>query len=291
MNRLKEFYSYLEAEKRYSINTIKAYKRDLTHFYIYLNKEQIDEVDDKIIKNYLAYLYSNNSSKKTIARKISSIKSYFKYLNKKFSYNCDFIDNVKTPKKDKLLPELIYKDELIKILNYVPAGNFSHRNRAIINLLYSSGIRVSELCNITMASIDLENRYIIVKGKGNKVRICPFNLDCKTIIENYIIIERNQKANTNCNYLFINKFGNKITTRSIENIINDVSMKLFGNKKLHPHLFRHTYATRLLNNGADLRTVQELLGHSSLMTTQIYTHLANEEINNIYKNSHPRGES
>ncbi len=290
MNKLEEFYNYLEVEKRYSINTIKAYKRDLTFFHNYLKAEHLETVDELTLKNYLAYLYVNNASKKTIARKISTIRSYFKYLNRKYKTNCDFLDNIKTPKKDKLLPELIYKDELNKILEYVPKGNFCHRNRAIINLLYSSGIRVSELCDITLLSINLEQRYLIVTGKGNKTRICPFSKNCKNILENYIIVERNKLANPECLNLFINKYGNKITTRSIENIINDISFKLFGNKKLHPHLFRHTYATTLLNNGADLRTVQELLGHSSLITTQVYTHLANEEINNIYKNSHPKGD-
>ena len=202
-----------------------------------------------------------------------------------------FFKFYQNPKKRQTITRTNIQRWIKKILEYTPVGKFCYRNKAIISLLYSSGIRVSELCNITLASIDLENRYLIVNGKGNKVRICPFNQTCKTVIENYISIERNQKANTDCNYLFINKFGNKITTRSIENIINDVSIKLFGNKKLHPHLFRHTYATNLLNNGADLRTVQELLGHSSLMTTQVYTHLAKEEINNIYKVSHPRNET
>ena len=291
MNKLDEFLAYLEIEKRYSINTIKAYKRDLLFFVNYLKSEQITDIDDKVIKNYLAYLYVNKAKKKTIARKISSIKSYYKYLSKKYDYNCMFLDNVKTPKKDKLLPELIYKDELQKILSYMPTGKFCYRNKAIINLLYSSGIRVSELCDITLTSIDLENRYLIVTGKGKKTRICPFSKSCKTSLENYISIERNANVSNNCNYLFINRFGNKITTRSIENIINEISIKLFGSRKIHPHLFRHTYATNLLNNGADLRTVQELLGHSSLMTTQIYTHLANEEINNVYNISHPRVES
>lgn len=291
MNKLNEFYTYLEVEKRYSINTIKSYKRDLTHFNNYLKSEGITDIDDLIIKNYLSFLYVNKMSKRTIARKISSIKSYYKFLNKKYSLKNEFINKIKTPKKDRLLPELIYKDELQKILNYTPDGDFSYRNKSIILLLYSSGVRVSELCNITMSSIDLENRYLVVIGKGNKTRLAPFSKECKTCLDNYIHFERNKKAKANCQFLLINKYGNKITPRSIENIISDISFKLFGNKKLHPHLFRHTYATNLLNNGADLRVVQELLGHSSLMTTQVYTHLANEEINNIYKISHPRSES
>lgn len=288
MKNINQFYNYLETEKRYSINTINSYKRDLNDFSNYLKSQNIDEIDELIIKNYLAYLYSNKKSKKTVARRISSIKSYYKYLSKKFNFNCDFLKTIKTPKKDKLLPQLIYKEELQKILNYSPVGKFSHRNKAIINLLYSSGIRVSELCNITLSSIDLENRYLIVTGKGNKTRLCPFNKNCKTLIENYINVERNIITKEDCPYLFINKFGNKITSRAIEMIISDVSIKLFGNKKLHPHIFRHTYATNLLNNGADLRIIQELLGHSSLMTTQVYTHLAKEEINNVYKKAHPR---
>lgn len=288
MKNIDQFYSYLENEKRYSINTVKSYKRDLTDFFCYLKKEGTEVVNELMIKNYLAYLYSNKKSKKTVARRISSIKSYYKYLNRKFNFNCDFLKAIKTPKKDKLLPNLIYKEELEKILTYSPTGKFQHRNKAIINLLYCSGIRVSELSNITMSSIDLENRYLVVTGKGNKTRICPFSNNCKNLIENYINVERNYIAKENCHNLFVNKFGNKITTRAIEMIINDISIKLFGSKKIHPHLFRHTYATNLLNNGADLRTVQELLGHTSLMTTQVYTHLAKEEISKVYKNTHPR---
>ena len=291
MNKLEQFYIYLSVEKRYSPNTVDAYKRDLNAFQAFVKKENIDIIDELTIKSYLAFLYSKNRSKRTISRKISCIKSYFKYLNKKFNISCDFINTIKTPKKDKLLPELIYADELNKILNYEFNDDFCYRNKAIIHLLYSSGIRVSELCSITLASLDLEKRYLVVTGKGNKTRICPFSKDCKAILENYINMERNKKVSSSCNYLFINKFGDKISTRAIQYIVNNLSIKLFGTKKLHPHLFRHTYATNLLNNGADLRTVQELLGHSSLMTTQVYTHLAKEEINKIYKISHPRGET
>lgn len=288
MDKLNEFYNYLSNEKRYSSNTVDAYKRDLSDFSLYLKKESEIEVSELIVKSYLAYLYSKSLSKKTISRRISSLKSYYKFLSKKYNIKNNFINEIKSPKKDKLLPEMIYKDELSKILSYNPTGKFCYRDKAITTLLYSSGIRVSELCNITMSSIDLENRYLIVVGKGNKTRVCPFSSECKQTIENYIHFERNLFVKTDNNNLFINKFGDSITTRSIENIIKKISLELFGNTKLHPHMFRHTYATQLLNNGADLRIVQELLGHSSLMTTQIYTHLAKEEINNIYKGSHPR---
>lgn len=286
MNNLNDFFTYLEIEKRYSINTINAYKRDLCDFTNFLKKEEIQNIDDNVIKNYLTSLYILNLSKKTISRRIASLRSYYKFVSRRYKISNDFIDNISFPKKDKLLPELIYKEEIQKILNYNFDGKFSYRNKAIINLLYSSGVRVSELCDITLSSINFEERYLIVTGKGKKTRICPFSKECKINIENYIVMERNECSKSN--YLFVNKYGNRISPRSIENIINDLSIKLFNNKKLHPHLFRHTYATNLLNNGADLRTVQELLGHSSLNTTQIYTHLANKEIESAYKISHPR---
>lgn len=288
MDKLNEFYNYLTNEKRYSLNTVNAYKRDLNDFNLYLKKESETEVNEFVIKNYLAYLYSLSLSKKTISRRISSLKSYYKFLLKKYNIKNNFINEIKCPKKDKLLPDMIYKDEVNKILEYSPNGKFCYRNKSILHLLYSSGVRVSELCNITLASINLVDRYLIVTGKGNKTRICPFSKTCKQAIENYIHLERNNIAKADNEYLLINKYGDNLTTRSIENIISKISFELFGNKKLHPHIFRHTYATQLLNNGADLRIVQELLGHSSLMTTQVYTHLAKEEINKIYKGSHPR---
>ena len=289
MNKIDEFLNYIENEKRYSPNTVDGYKRDLNSFFCYIKKENTEIIDELTIRNYLAHLYVLNLNKKTISRKISTLKSYYKFLNKKYNVKNDFMSEIRCPKKDNLLPDMIYKEELEKILSYTPNGKFCYRNKAIIFLLYSSGVRVSELCNITMNSINIEDRYIIVTGKGNKTRVCPFSKKCKDAIENYLHFERNTCSKNDNNYLFINKYGDKITTRSIESILSKISLELFGNTKLHPHIFRHTYATNLLNNGADLRTVQELLGHSSLITTQIYTHLAKEEINNIYEVSHPRG--
>lgn len=288
MDKLNEFFSYLENEKRYSTNTISAYKRDMNDFITYLKKENVEVVDELIVRNYLASLYVLNLSKKTISRRIATLKSYYKFLEKKHNIKNSFIQEISSPKKDNLLPDMIYKDELKKILEYTPSGSFCHRNKAIIHLLYNSGVRVSELCDITMSSINLEDRYLMVTGKGNKTRICPFGKECKSLIENYINFERNKFAKPETSHLLINKFGSKLSTRSVENMIRNLSIKLFGSTKLHPHIFRHTFATNLLNNGADLRIVQELLGHSSLITTQIYTHLAKEEINKIYRGSHPR---
>lgn len=288
MDKVKDFLNYLEIEKRYSQNTINAYKRDLNDFNSFIKKESIDLIDEITIKNYLAYLYLKKCSKRTISRKISTLKSYFKFLNKKINFDNSFMLNIKSPKKDKSLPDIIYKEELEKILDYNFDGSFSCRNKAIIHLLFSSGLRVSELVNIQLNSIDIENRFIISTGKGNKTRIVPFSENSKNVILSYMENERVKIAKNDCNYLFVNKYGNKLTTRAIENIVSALSVELFGNQKLHPHLFRHTYATNLLNNGADLRIVQELLGHSSLSTTQIYTHLANEELNKTYKISHPR---
>ena len=248
----------------------------------------MNKIDELIVRNYLAHLYTINLSKKTISRRIATLKSYYKFLEKKYNIKTSFIKEISSPKKDNLLPDMIYKDELKKILAYTPTGKFHHRDKAIIHLLYSSGVRVSELCDITLSSINLEDRYLIVTGKGNKTRICPFSKECKTLIETYIHFEREKFAKQETVNLLINKYGEKLSTRTVESIIRNLSSKLFGNTKLHPHMFRHTFATNLLNGGADLRIVQELLGHSSLITTQIYTHLAKEEINKIYKGSHPR---
>lgn len=283
------FLDYLKNERRYSSNTISAYKRDLLEFLSFsLTEDQT--VDEELIKSYLASLYLKKQKKSTISRKISSIRSFYRYLNRKNIDGNESINRILSPKKDKNLPNIITNNELKDILDYNSADELLYRDKAIIYLLYSTGIRVGELSNLTLDDINLEGRYIRIKGKGNKERVVPFTIKTKEILDNYLNLYRNNRVNDNFRFLLINKNNKQLSSRGIQMILEKISKKIFSSSKLHPHIFRHTFATKLLNNGADLRTVQELLGHSSLSTTQIYTHVANKDLQEVFNKAHPRAE-
>ena len=216
---------------------------------------------------------------KSILRHISSLKSFYKYLYDEDKIKDNPAKLLKLPKKDKLLPNIIYKDELEKILSYTFSGNFSFRNKAIIHLLYSSGIRVSELVNIKIKDIDLKEKTIKITGKGNKQRIVLFGNVCKNMLEEYI---------TDREYLFLNNKGTRLTQSGVEYIVSNISLKSNVRTKFTPHTLRHTFATHMLDNGSSLVTVQKLLGHNDLETTSIYTHVSNERLRRVYLDSHPR---
>ncbi len=284
---LNDFFDYLKTQKRYSIHTISAYKRDLIFFFDYIKKENIQEITYINIQSYFSSLYIENSSMKTLSRKLSSLKSYGKYLSKFKNINCDFLTHILLPKKEKKLPEYLHDDELDKILN-LPMNNLLEiRNSLIINLLYSSGLRLSELTNLKINDYDSNNNIFKVRGKGNKYRIAIFSNKTSELLKLYL----KQTTMDCCENLFINKNKEKLTNRGVELILKNISKKYLGHDKLHPHMLRHTFATKLLNKGMDIRTLQELLGHESLNATQIYTHIAKNELIDLYQTYHPRGDN
>lgn len=292
-DRINEFLRYLKIEKNYSSNTIKNYEIDIDEFKNYLNSEGIDylSVDYDFIKGYLMHLYNKKLSRNSIARKLSSLRSFYKYL-----FNNDLIETnpfkyVSSPKKEKKLPKYLGVEELEVLFNVpnitTPLGQ---RDRTILEALYATGIRVSELVNIKLSDIDFYNKEIKVLGKGNKERIAPFGDYFLDIINLYLNDGRSKilkKHNVSCDYLIVNEHGCKITTRGVEKIIDNVVKKASLKKHVSPHMLRHSFATHLLNNGCDIRTVQELLGHESLETTQIYTHVSNEHLRMVYLKYHP----
>ena len=280
---LNDFYCYLNNEKRYSINTIMSYKRDLKLFFEFIKKENISELNHMTIQSYLSKLYTSGASKKTISRKLSTLKSYGRYLSKYKDINCDFLTNVNLPKKDVILPDYLHDNELEKILNMPTNDILEIRNALIIHLLYSSGLRLSELTSLKKRDYDGIKNTFCVKGKGNKERIVVFSNKTRELLELYF---KNRKDDNE--YLLANKNGGKLTNRGVELILKNISMKYLGHNKLHPHMLRHTFATKLLNNGMDIRTLQELLGHESLNATQVYTHIAKGELSKVYQNFHPR---
>ena len=293
LDNLKKFLDYILKQKNYSSNTVKNYEIDILEFKDYLDKEGINylDIDYDFIKGYLMELYKRKLSRNSVARKLSSLRSFYKYL-----FNNDFIDQnpfryVATPKKEKRLPKYLGVEDLENLFNTPDlSAPLGQRDRLILEVLYASGLRVSELVNIKLDDIDYSKNELRVLGKGNKERIAEFGDYCLEIIEMFINDGRKKildKHNKTCDYLIVNEHGNKITTRGIEKIIDNIVKKAALKKHVSPHMLRHTFATHLLNEGCDILTVQELLGHESLETTQVYTHVSNERLREVYLKCHP----
>ncbi|HHW68840.1 MAG TPA: tyrosine recombinase XerC [Tenericutes bacterium] len=292
---IDKFIKYLEVEKMYSIYTVINYENDLKKFNNFLKRECIENLLDinySIIRNYLLYLNENKNKSKTVTRNISTLRSFYKYLIK----NEVIINNpmalISNPKQEKKLPNFLYYNDLEKLINTPDEKEvLGKRDRLILELLYSTGIRVSELANIKLTDINYYENSIRILGKGNKERIVYFGNKCNIKLLDYLensrplILERKKKSN---DYLLLNNNGVNLTTAGIRLIINKIVKKCSLKYNVSPHMLRHTFATHMLNEGADLKTVQELLGHENLSTTQIYTHVSNEKLRNVYLNSHPR---
>lgn len=288
------FIEYITFQKHYSADTIVSYTEDLDAFENYLmsiNIMNIKQVDYNIIRGYLMILHDKKYAKKTISRHISTLKSFFKYLLGEHLIENNPMTLITTPKLDKKLPQVLYYEELEKLLS-IPNGDDvkSLRDSLILELLYSTGIRVSELVNIKINDIDKYKMQINIFGKGSKERIVIYGKICERKLENYLQ-KRHELDKKNSEYLFLNNHGSVLTTRGIRYIVDQIIKK--GELQFHisPHVLRHTFATHMLNEGADLKSVQELLGHENLSTTQIYTHVSNERLRNVYLHSHPRAKN
>jgi integrase/recombinase XerC len=290
---INDFIDYIKNEKNYSFHTVANYEKDLDTFIFFLKREEIKKVKDidyKVIRLYLQELYNKRYSKKTISRHISSLRSFFKYLLKENKIKVNPTSLITNPKEDKKLPNFLYYPEVEQLLN-IPDKNtsFGQRDFLILELLYSTGIRVSELVNIKINDINIYNETIKILGKGNKERYVLYGEVCKQALEIYLNDGRIKLLNkNNSDYLLLNKNGTSLTDRGIRLIIDKIIQKGAIKKHISPHVLRHTFATHMLNEGADLKTVQELLGHANLATTQVYTHVSNERLRSVYLNSHPR---
>lgn len=285
---LEKYLEYLKFNKNYSDNTISSYEEDIMEYLEYLNRECLSlyEVKYSDIRFLLEYYDSLKLKNTSIRRKISSLKGFYKYLCRNGKIDDNPFSYVTLPKKEKKLPQYLNYNEMIQIFDVIDTSTIlGLRDRLIMELLYATGIRVSELVNIKISDIDISNRSINVTGKGDKERIVFFNEICKKIIKEYI---NKSKEIRKTDYLIINNHGKNITTRGIRLILNKVIKETSIIKNVHPHILRHTFATHLLNNGCDLLTVQELLGHSSISTTGIYTHVTTEHVKDVYYHTHPR---
>lgn len=292
---IKLFLQYLQVEKNYSPYTVEYYHGDLLDFILFMSEQSIsslDAVEYSDVRLYLTKLFHLKLSRKSVARKISSLRSFYKFLLREKQLTQNPFTQVSIPKAEKRLPDFFYEEELAILFQACddkePIGQ---RNRAILELLYATGIRVSECCNIRLQDIDMDLSTLLVHGKGKKDRYVPFGSFAHEALEKYISCGRNEiltHNNKQHDYLLVNFRGGPLTTRGLRTVLNSIVEKSTLNGKIHPHKLRHSFATHLLNNGADMRTVQELLGHSNLSSTQIYTHVTNDYLKKTYMAHHPR---
>jgi len=324
---IQEFLNYLRFEKRFSEHTAKCYGADLSQFSEYLietsedsppqaepislaqqqggpatavatqtTKPKVDQLfllaDVNAVRAYLALLNEKQYSKATIARKLATLRSFYKFLVRRNQISSNPVTVVRTPKQEKKLPRFLEYEEVKKLLETPPLNNWlGVRDRAILETLYSTGIRVSELVALNLDDVDFLGEVVHVRGKGKKERIAPIGTSALQVIQHYMEF-RNKRAQSNSNFdlkvLFVNKHGRRLSTRSVRRKM-DKYLKMAGlDPAISPHTLRHSFATHMLNNGADLRSVQELLGHQSLSTTQIYTHLTTSKLKEVYQHAHPR---
>ena len=286
---LDEYLKYNNKKKNYSNYTIRSYKKDILEFLTFLDKHKIDilNVEYENIKLFLKEQNSKKNKSSTLSRKISSIRGFYDFLINNYNVKNNPFTLIKSPKKEKKLPRFFYYNELEQLLS-VPdlATPLGQRDKVILEILYGSGIRVSELVNLK--ANDVTCNEIKVLGKGNKERIVFIGDYARDSLILYLENGYKKLNIKNSSYLLLNNNGNKLTTRGIRYILDKIILKTSVNKKISPHMLRHTFATHLLNEGCDILTVQELLGHESLSTTSIYTHITSDHLKNIYFKTHPR---
>lgn len=286
---IKKFISYISNISRYSENTIKAYTRDLTDFNDYCisnERSELKQFNERFIKSYLMYLNEQDLEKKSIARKLAALRSLFKFAFQNDLINENPLLLIKNPKSKRKLPEVISNDTLPKIFNAVDEIEAKPELITVIfELLYGSALRVSELCNLKYKDYNDNKGQLVVLGKGSKARIVPVGEKASLAIKNYLNMN---PVTSKDEYLIRTKKNDKLYPRLVHRIVNKYLSKVSDIKKKSPHILRHSAATHMLDNGADLRAVKEILGHENLSTTQIYTHVSIERLKSTYKKSHPK---
>lgn len=291
----KLFVEYLQIERNYSQYTVECYQQDIADLFLFMSEQAIDGLDQVEYHDarlYLTNLFNQKLARTSVARKISSLRSFYNFLlREKFVHNNPFAQ-VSIPKAKKRLPDFFYEEEMASLfVACEEETSLGQRDKVILEVLYATGIRVSECCNIRLPDIDMFLSTLLVHGKGKKDRYVPFGSFAHDALEKYINNGRHELMthhNKEHDYLLVNARGGPLTTRGLRTVLNRIIEKSSLNGNIHPHMIRHSFATHLLNQGADLRTVQELLGHSSLSSTQVYTHVSNEYLRKTYMEHHPR---
>ncbi len=291
----KQFLKYIEYQKKYSPHTVNSYATDLNDFYSFCISNNLTESESEIVSDYktirkwIAFLSSQSLSSKTVNRKLSTLRSFYNFLLREKLITFNPVLKITRLKTEKKLPGFISEEKMDILQTGIDfSDNFEGvRNRLMVEMLYGTGIRRAELINLLLKDVDTRKKNIKVTGKRNKQRIIPFPDNLSDVINKYLIL-RNEVLNNNNEYFFITKKGNKIYPNLVYRTVNKYIGLISTQKKRSPHTLRHTYATHLLNNGADINAVKELLGHANLSATQIYTHNTFEKLNKIYKQAHPR---
>ncbi len=286
---LRSFFTFLYVEKGLSKNTIEAYSNDINDFLSWLNKRNIQdykEISELVVNEYVAYLFNNALKSSTVNRKISSLKSFYLFLIKKKIISSSPLSEIITPKKEHYLPSSMSEDEVERLLRSPNIElDIENRDKAMIEMLYATGMRISELINLKITDIDLERSVLKVLGKGSKERLIPFGEKALDSLNSYLEKRKKSLAKE----VFISNRGKKMTRTAFWQRIKIYLSREGLKDSISPHTLRHAFATHLLNRGADLRSVQLLLGHSDLSTTQIYTHIAKQRLGEVLKKHHPRG--
>ncbi len=284
---IEKFIRYLEVEKNYSKYTVINYTVDLEDFRVFLADKPVESVDYLFLRKYLAHLKEKNMHSRTLGRRLSTLRSFFKFLTREGFLKVNPILTLSSPKLDKHLPQFLTEEEVTKLIDAVipkdAKDNLKFRDRAILETFYSTGIRISELVGLDITDIDFIGCVLKVMGKGKKERLVPIGDHAIRAIRDYLELQKNQTA-----AVFLNKFGRRISDRGVRMIVDKYLRLASIRRGVSVHTLRHSFATHMLNHGADLRSVQELLGHVNLSTTQIYTHLTTERLKIVYDKAHPR---
>ncbi len=284
------FLSYLKRERNVSPHTERSYLSDLEQFFEFLGAKDVTEVDHQTLRQFMALLMKDDIKKSSVARKLSAIRSFFKYLNREGTLTGNPAKLVSTPRQEKRLPAVLTADDAQRLME-VPAATAGDnhdtvlRDRAVLETLYSTGIRASELIGMNQDDIDWNDRLARIRGKGRKERVVPIGHKALAVLETYL---NGKSKNTDHTAVFTGPTGKRLTVRTVQRILENYRKKLGLTQKASPHTLRHSFATHLLESGADLRAIQELLGHASLSTTQRYTHLNLDSLMETYDKAHPR---
>ena len=288
INDIKEYIVFISQVKNLSENTSKSYERDLKKLHLFLldlNISEYSQISAETCSAWVGSLYSQNNNPKSIQRHLSSAKGFFRFLKKNNLIESSPFELISAPKSSSTLPEVLSPEDVEQLLNFKPTNMIEIRDMAIVELMYSSGLRVSETANINISDFEENKTFLRVLGKGSKTRLVPMGRFAITAINNWLM-ER-EKILNNTDALFLNSKGTRLTVRSIQLRLKKMAIKQ-GLPPIHPHMLRHSFATHMLESSGDLRTIQELLGHSSLSTTQIYTKLDYQHLAKIYDQAHPR---